>query len=141
MLAPPPWEHFPHSADIGVRGYGKTKAEAFENAAVALSHVMTDASNLAQDVTVHVSCDAADDAALLVEWLNALVFEVATRHLLFGRFHVRIEDGHLDGRAAGEPIDRDRHELAVEVKGATYTALDVYERPDGWWVAQCIVDV
>ena len=27
------WEHFPHDADVGVRGWGTTAAEAFEQAA------------------------------------------------------------------------------------------------------------
>jgi tRNA nucleotidyltransferase (CCA-adding enzyme) len=29
----PNWEHFPHEADMGVRGIGPTKEAAFEGAA------------------------------------------------------------------------------------------------------------
>ncbi len=137
----PQWEHFSHSADIGLRGFGRTKEEAFENAALALSGVVTDVSNLASRETIHLTCNAANDEALLVEWLNAIVFEIATRHMLFGHFRVQINARHLEGWASGEPIDIGRHELAVEVKGATYTALAVDKRPDGSWVAQCVVDV
>ena len=36
------WEHFPHDADIGVRGIGASKEEAFEQAALALTAVLTD---------------------------------------------------------------------------------------------------
>ena len=138
---PPHWEHFPHSADIGVRGFGRTKMEAFENAALALSAAVTDVSGLANRETVHLTCNAADDEALFVEWLNAIVFEIATRHMLFGHFRVQINGGHLEGWASGEPIDVERHAPAVEIKGATYTALAVAQRPDGWWIAQCVVDV
>ena len=35
------WEHFIHGADIGIRGIGRTKAEAFEQAALAMPAVMT----------------------------------------------------------------------------------------------------
>lgn len=38
------WEHFPHEADMGVRGIGSTKAQAFEQAALALTHVIVDPS-------------------------------------------------------------------------------------------------
>jgi len=61
--------------------------------------------------------------------------------MLFGRFAVTIEDSRLSGRAWGEPVDVDRHRPAAEVKGATYTALQVSRRADGQWLAQCVVDV
>jgi SHS2 domain-containing protein len=54
---------------------------------------------------------------------------------------VAIDDGQLHGRAWGEPLDQARHRPATEPKGATLTALAVASRPDGGWIAQCIVDV
>jgi len=70
-----------------------------------------------------------------------LIYAMATRNMLFGRFDVRIDDGSLTAKAWGEALDRARHQPAVEVKGATYTALSVARRDDGVWVAQCVVDV
>ncbi len=66
---------------------------------------------------------------------------MATRHMVFGRFAVTITGNLLTATAWGEPVDRARHHPAVEVKGATYTALSVAQRKDGTWVAQCVVDV
>jgi SHS2 domain-containing protein len=54
---------------------------------------------------------------------------------------VRIAGTRLRGKAWGEALDPGRHELAVEVKGATYSGLKVLERSDGDWLAQCVVDV
>ena len=34
------WELFPHGSDVGVRGIGPTEAEAFEQAAMALTGVI-----------------------------------------------------------------------------------------------------
>ena len=76
-----------------------------------------------------------------MEWLNALVYEMATRNMLFGRFEVAIEGNRLKATAWGEPIDVARHQPAAEVKGATYTGLKVGREPSGRWVAECIVDV
>jgi SHS2 domain-containing protein len=137
----PHWEHFAHGADIGVRGVGKTKAEAFEQAAIALTAVLTDPRRVMASREVVVECEAADSEALLVEWLNALVYEMAVRGMIFGRFAVRLEENRLHGWAWGEEIDIARHEPAVEVKGATYTGLFVGQNADGAWVAQCVVDV
>jgi tRNA nucleotidyltransferase (CCA-adding enzyme) len=77
----------------------------------------------------------------LVEWLNALIFEMATRKMLFARFEVAIENHTLAATAWGEAIDLDRHELGVEVKGATCTSLQVCREESGQWSAQCVVDV
>ncbi|MCP9439994.1 MAG: archease [Nitrospira sp.] len=135
------WEHFPHQADMGVRGLGPTKESAFEQAAVALTAVIANPEAVRPVEVVSFSCEAPDDELLLVDWLNALIFEMATRKMLFARFAIQIHDHHLEATAWGEPVDVVRHQPAVEVKGATYTALSVTQEPDGRWVAQCVVDV
>jgi SHS2 domain-containing protein len=135
------WEHFRHGADIGVRGTGATQAEAFEQAALALSAVVADPAGVAAAHVVPIRCEAPDAEQLLYDWLNAVVYEMATRRMLFGRYAVTIDGGRLDAQAWGEPVDRVRHRPAVEVKGATYTALAVTRDADGGCTAQCVVDV
>jgi tRNA nucleotidyltransferase (CCA-adding enzyme) len=115
--------------------------ESFEQAATALTAIVTKPSSVAAKELVEVTCEAPDDELLLVEWLNALVYEMATRAMLFARFEVHIDGHKLAGKAWGEAIDADRHELAVEVKGATCTELNVAQDAAGAWVAQCVVDV
>lgn len=136
-----PWEHFPHAADMGVRGIGRTKNEAFEEAAKALVALTTNLERVSPREKVVVSLAAPDDEQLLVEWLDALVFEMATRRFVFSRFEVRIEGGKLEGTLRGEPRDESLHPVGVEVKGPTFTELHVGVREDGLWVAQLIVDV
>ncbi|MEK7761386.1 MAG: archease [Nitrospirota bacterium] len=135
------WEHFPHQADIGVRGFGSTKEAAFESAAHALTAVITDLESVAPTQSVSIVCEALDDELLLVDWLNALVYEMATRRMLFSRFDVRFNGHSLNAVAWGESIEVARHQPAVEVKGATYTELSVKRDEEGRWVAQCVVDV
>lgn len=135
------WEHFPHEADMGVRGVGQSREQAFEQAALALMSVISDLQKIAPREPVAIRCEAPDDELLLVDWLNALVYEMATRHMLFSRFEVRIDGTQLAATAFGEPVDVARHQPAVEVKGATYTALRVARETDGSWVAQTVVDV
>jgi tRNA nucleotidyltransferase (CCA-adding enzyme) len=135
------WEHFEHGADIGVRGWGRTKAAAFEQAALALGAVVAEPGVVAARDRVDIDCSAADDEALLVAWLNALVYEMAVRHMLFSRFELRIDGTQLQAVAWGEPVSVPRHRPAVEVKGATFTALRVAQLADGRWLAQTVVDV
>ena len=134
------WEHYAHEADLGVRGIGTSKAEAFEQAALALTAAVTDPATVQPRSRVGLQCEAPDDELLLAEWLNALVYEMATRRMLFSRFAVKLEGNRLAADAWGEPLDAQRHHPAVEVKGATYTTLRVARAGDAW-IAQTVVDV
>lgn len=136
------WEHFPHGADVGIRGVGPTLDVAFEQVALALTAVITEPARVEGRETVEVSCEAPSPDDLLYDWIDAIVFEMATRGMLFGTYEVRIEGNRLAGRLRGERVDRARHEPAVEVKGPTYTELRVsHDAVRGEWLAQCIVDV
>ena len=134
------WEHFPHGADVGIRGYGPSPEAAFEQAALALTAIVTGVP-IGDEAMVEVDCEAANIELLLVEWLNVIIYEMAVREMLFGRFEVDIEETRLRGRMWGEPVDQKRHAPACEPKGATYTALRVAQSPDGTWSAACIIDV
>ncbi len=134
------WEHYEHGADIGVRGYGATKAQAFEQAALAMTAAIADPACVAPRERVAIRCEAPDDELLLAEWLNAVVYEMSARRMLFSRFALQLEGGRLAGEAWGEPVEVARHRPAVEVKGATYTTLRVARHADGW-LAQTVVDV
>jgi SHS2 domain-containing protein len=135
------WEHFEHEADIGVRGFGRTMAGAFEQAALAMTAIITDPDSISPDTMVEVSRFELDPELLFVDWLNAIVYEMSTRHMLFCRYEIRIEEGRLEAQLFGEIIDRERHEPVVEVKGATYTELRVAQTGKDGWLAQCVVDV
>ena len=136
----PRWELFDHGADIGVRGLAPTKAGAFAQAALAVTAVVTDPAGVAPTQAVDIVCAAPDDELLLAGWLNAVISEMATRRLLFGRFEVALDGQRLQARAWGEPASVARHQPAVEVKGATCTALRV-AAVNGGWLAQTVVDV
>jgi len=135
------WEHFEHQADIGIRGTGATLSEAFEQAACAMTAVITDPDVVRATRAVEIRCEAGDRELLLLDWLNAIVYEMAVQHMLFSRFEVQIDGQRLSGCAWGEAIDIARHQPAVEVKGATFTELSVAQDDGGHWIAQCIVDV
>jgi tRNA nucleotidyltransferase (CCA-adding enzyme) len=135
------WDHFEHEADIGVRAIAPSRAKLFELLAEALTAIITEPANVRPVETITIHCEAPDDALLLVDWLNALIFEMATRRMLFGAWRVEFDDHRLTARVSGEAVDRARHQPVVEVKGATYTALSVEQDEGGAWHGQCVVDV
>ena len=134
------YETFEHGADIGVRGFGRTIAEAFENTAIALYSVMVNISAVEASEQRSVTVSAPDHELLLIEWLNALLSLSDIEHMVFSKFKVKMEGASLTGTAWGEKLDQERHEPNVEIKGATYHMLKVTEA-EGRFVAQCVVDV
>ena len=108
------WQHFEHQADIGIRGIGKTLPEAFQQAALALTAVITDPGNIRPKQMINIQCHAPDIELLLIDWLNAIVYEIATRSMLFSRFDVKINNTNLTAKLHGEPIDQKKHQPAVE---------------------------
>jgi len=135
------WEHFDHGADIGVRGIADTETGAFEQAALALTAVIANPDLVRHTETVEVHCEAPDHELLFAEWLNAIIFEMATRNMLFSRFEIKLLKESLTAKLYGEAVNIQRHSPAVEVKGATYTSLKVCKDDNDKWVAQCVVDV
>ena len=126
---------------MGVRGLGASLEEAFEGAALALSALTVDLESVSAERRVEFRCQAPDLETLLVDWLNAVVSEMAIEKMVFARFQTQIEDGKLSASGWGESRDPRRHPSGVEVKGASFTELAVAESESGEWIAQCVVDV
>ena len=114
------WELYSHPSDIGIRGFGPTREEAFAQAAIALTAVIADLQKVQPREVVDIVCEEQDDELLFINWLSALLYEMDTRSMLFSRFEIESIEGGIRAKAWGEPVDVDKHEPAVEVKAATY---------------------
>lgn len=143
------YENFPHEADIGVRGIGKTLSEAFEEAAKAMFNVEVDVKKVKPLKKVKISCSASNNEELFVEFLNALLAQASLHQLVFSKFKVEKiwpekNQIKLAGNAWGEKLDVEKHRAREEVKGATYSQLKVEKKKiksKEVWISQCIVDV
>lgn len=140
-MGEPRWEHYSHPADMGIRGFGRTREEAFAQAALALTAIIVDLETIETSEPVEIVCEDDDDEMLFWYWLSALLYEMGTRNMLFGRFDIRRTEEGLKATAWGEQVDVAKHEPTVEVKAATYAELKVQRDPEGMWMAQCVVDV
>lgn len=135
------WEHFDHGQDVGVRGFGATKAAAFEQAALGLTGIIANPTSVIARETVPIWCEADDDLLLLAAWLNAIVCEMNCRRMLFGTFHVELSPGRLTATAAGEQTCAMCVPPATEIKGATYAAIKLAPMAGGGWMAQAVVEI
>ena len=119
------YEEIEHTADVGIRAYGRTLDELFANSAEGMFSLIADLSKVKPVGEIEVRATADDAAALLVRWLSELLFVHETERLLFSSFDAAVDGTSLRGRARGEPIDKARHELKLAIKAVTRHALSV----------------
>ena len=135
------WEHYSHPADMGIRGFGPTREEAFVQAALAMTAIVADLDKVQARKAVEIICEDDDDEMLFWYWLSAVLFEMGLRNMVFSRFEIQAFKGGLKATVWGEPVEVQRHHPAVEVKAATFADLKVTRDNAGMWMAQCVVDV
>ncbi len=121
-----PFEVIEHTADIGIKAYGGTLAEAFANIGMGLFSIMTEPETVDQTEKHVADIEAPDVEALLFAWVNHLLFVFDVEHLLFSRFDIlQFSDEKLVAECWGEVYDPGRHEIELGVKSATYHMLEV----------------
>jgi len=132
------WEHFDRGADVGVRGFGWSRAAAFEQAALGLAAVVVEPSDVREVEWLDIRVAADDPQLLLADWLNAVLTEMSAQRMLFCRFHVALHGDTLTARVAGEPVSLERHRLRGDVRAASHAeALVTFEGER--WIAQAVL--
>ena len=130
-----------HTADIGFEAFGKTREEVFANAGRALQSLMVDLNSIVPRDEIQIKVEGADPAGLLVNWLSEILYRIDAECRLFNDFSINsISDRSLSAVSWGEPFDRARHQVNLQVKAITYHQLALDETPDGWR-AQVYVDI
>jgi SHS2 domain-containing protein len=128
-----PYRQLPHTADLAWRLWGHDLPELFENAGRALSATLTDRRYLRRRAAREVSLTAIDLEALLVDWLNHLLYLFDVDGFLGRDFQVEsLTPGHLKARVTGESFDPARHPERTGVKAATFHQLSIVPVKDGW---------
>jgi SHS2 domain-containing protein len=122
-----PYELINHTADVGVKAYGRTVAQAFEHAAKAMFDIITDSSVVSPVGQYDITLDAPDLEQLLVDWLSNLLFLNGAKNLVFGRFEVTIQGTSLQAHVYGEQYDTRKHKMGEEIKAVTYHMLEVHQ--------------
>jgi SHS2 domain-containing protein len=135
------FEVIEHMADIGIAAYGADLKQVFTNTACGLFSLITESDTVSENNIYHIQVNAPDRDALLVNWLNELIYRYEAKEILFHRFIINtLTDTELRATGYGEKIDLAKHELKIQVKAATYHMLKIEQNKDGW-KAQVIFDV
>ncbi|HEV2350650.1 MAG TPA: archease [Terriglobia bacterium] len=130
-----------HTADVGFEAFGETREEVFAHAGQALQSLIVDLNSIVPREEIEIQVTGADAGSLLVNWLSEILYRIDAEGRLFHDFRVTsITDRSLSAVSRGEPFDRARHQMNLQVKAITYHQLALVETPNGWR-AQVYVDI
>lgn len=120
------FEVIDHTADMGIKAYGKDLAELFTSAACGMASLITDLEKVSPKDSEDISLKAENREELLVSWLNEILYLFASKNMLFSKFEVsEIDEKHLRAKIFGEEFDTTRHQIETEFKAATYHQLRI----------------
>lgn len=135
------YEVIPHTADIGIRAYGKDLRELFKNTAYGMFDIIADLDGLTGSVTQSIEVKASNKEELLVAWLGELLYNFYTKQIIFFDFDIEeLNETHLKAKASGRHIGENRNRLKTEIKAVTYHELKIEEK-QGNFSATVIFDV
>jgi SHS2 domain-containing protein len=120
------YEILDHTADVCLRIYGKSFGELFENAACAMMVLITDREKINPSQEIEIEVHGENIEELLVHWLQEILFLHEVKKMVFKDFRLNlISETHVKGKAIGEKIDIDKHELSFDIKAVTYHNLKI----------------
>jgi len=126
---------------VGIRAYGSSMAEVFENSALGMMSLMLDPETIRPERRVRLAAQGRDRGSLLVSWLSEILYQVEAEGWAFKSFEVsELSEVAVGAWGTGEPLDLARHAAEMEIKAPTYHMLELEER-EGLWTARVIFDV
>ena len=135
------FEILEHTADVGLRAHAPDQVQLFVALALGMTSLMTNPEQIKPHETRQIEIEAEDKEALLVEWLNELIYLVETEGLVFREYAIlKLSDTSLSAEVRGEKLDESRHELKAQIKACTYYDLLIKKEDSGWY-GQVVLDV
>lgn len=136
-----PFEIVDHTADISIRAYGKSLKELFENAALGMFNILADLEGITVSTELEIKVEAPDREELLIEWLDELLYDFYTKHIIFFGFNItELADNKLTAKVKGRFVGENINRLKTEIKAATRHDLHIVKRNDTYEV-QIVFDV
>lgn len=140
------YEEIEHTADLGIRVYGKTLEELFSNSAWAMMDLVTDLSEVGEEKALKISIEAEDKESLMVRWLSEILYYITMEKVVLKGFDVKtIGENHIEANVKGEDFKEGKHHLTREIKAVTYHNLEIKEpsssNKEPYWKAEIIFDV
>ncbi len=132
-----PFEEIQHTADWAMRARGEDLPALMANAARGMVSLIQAVPAPGPRRRTSLTIRAPDPAALLVRWLEELLFHIETRHVAFTDIQVVMPDAETLNASVEEA---DLAAIGRAIKAVTYHGLQVDPTPTGY-CATIVFDV
>ncbi|MDD3655239.1 MAG: archease [Atribacterota bacterium] len=135
-----------HTADIGLKIYGKNKQELFLNAARGMFFLITSVpvspvQNRPKNY-YKIESSASNIEDLMITWLSDLLYIHVTEFVIFDDYIINsMTEEMIKSKASAIEIKSSPYRIVKEIKAVTYHDLSVYQDPDGRWTANIVFDI
>ena len=135
------YELIDHTADIGVRAFGRTLEELFRNAAIGMFEIIADLDSICTVESKMIQLTAQNVEDLYLSWHQELLFRSAVDRCVYKEFTFdTLSETELKATVRGERFHPERQSLKKEVKAVTYHELKVQKTGEGW-IGEVIFDI
>lgn len=117
-----------HTADWALRARGANLEELLENGARGMLVLMGAEAGPGEPAVANLDLQAADDEALLVTWLEELLYRMETQRVTFGRMDIHTTPDH---RLAAQIEELPLSSVGKTIKAVTYHNLEIERTPEG----------
>ena len=135
-----------HTADIGLKIYGKDEKELFINAARGMFFLITGSVLFSAPdrpkryFTVKSSASNIED--LIITWLSDLLYIYDTEFVLFDEYNIHsMTEKKIEARVRAIEIKGSPYRIIKEIKAVTYHNLRVYQNKNGRWEGNIVFDI
>ena len=130
-----------HTADVGVAAAGRDFADAIVSLAKGMFSIIVDPDLVQAHRTWTVEVTSADREALVVDWLNELLYRYEAEGLVPKDYRVSVDESgeSLVADCTGELLNPQRHRPGTAVKAATYHGLALSHNDE--WHIHVVLDV
>lgn len=137
-----------HTSDEGIRVWGSTGKELFEEAAKGLISVLVDRNTVESKEVLRLNIMSENVEGLFLQWLREILYLVETEGMVFSRFQIEkdnislrnAESFFLSASIGGEKINPLRHGICKEIKSVTRHGFYI-KKGNPWWEANILFDV
>ena len=132
-----PFEIIDHTADVGIKAWGNTLTELFENAARGMFAVIAgeaykpQGSEIEKNIEIYKNTDSFEET--LVNWLSELLYIFNREKIYFSDFKIlSLNNNGIEAQASGINLDLYQSNLYREIKAVTFHNLKIEEDVNGF---------
>ncbi len=136
-----PYERIEHTADIGIKAYGKDLKELFANAVKGLISILLPGARISHSLDHPIDIKGKDLKELFVNLLEEVLYQLNVKKFITGSISIiRLGKFELTAKLSGEPLDINKHQIEYDIKGVTFHQLK-FEKEDDLLTVSVIFDI